>query len=322
MLTHLPLGKCPFAREMRIEALTMGEVLKKGRVDIPIFQRRYCWTRKEVGKWFQDLATSKGEYLVGHRLGKVVFSGLLCIDGQQRITTTFLLLAALRDVKADESIDAVLGDDDQRRLRPTYSDRDAFERAMTGRPSEGPLGEAKAQLDGLVAEFQQDGGDPRFLLDRALNFFTVMYTQCHATVHLPQLFLWTQEKAFFSLGSLLANKAPGRRCRLSDLVRNLLLAPIIEKSHSDQLAFYESFWLPLESRFSSPDDFDSFLTAVASSSSADDSPLAHRMLAVFDFLRVEPSTEVLTYARFVSFWEASNQDPAAFLTDLHARFDK
>jgi hypothetical protein len=79
---------------------------------IPLFQRRYCW-RKQVPQWFRDttgLAGRNQAYaLFGHGTGKCFFyrpsrhqpdcgeDVLLLVDGQQRVTTTLLLLAALRD---------------------------------------------------------------------------------------------------------------------------------------------------------------------------------------------------------------------------------
>ncbi len=75
---------------------------------IPVFQRDYSWTEENCRQLWKDImliATAPGER--GHFIGSVVyiqsgdsnagFSRWLLIDGQQRMTTLTLLMAALRD---------------------------------------------------------------------------------------------------------------------------------------------------------------------------------------------------------------------------------
>eukprot|EP00297_Palpitomonas_bilix_P023798 CAMPEP_0113910244 /NCGR_PEP_ID=MMETSP0780_2-20120614/27404_1 /TAXON_ID=652834 /ORGANISM="Palpitomonas bilix" /LENGTH=523 /DNA_ID=CAMNT_0000906351 /DNA_START=119 /DNA_END=1690 /DNA_ORIENTATION=- /assembly_acc=CAM_ASM_000599 len=87
---------------------------------IPLFQRRYCWGNNIIKSWWMDVMGSgsksigvDGEVVVNtlanrkgftgkHRIGKAVFKtlpdGRVCvIDGQQRLTTCLLMLAAVRD---------------------------------------------------------------------------------------------------------------------------------------------------------------------------------------------------------------------------------
>jgi hypothetical protein len=99
-------------------------------VSIPLFQRKYCWTEDQIKCWFYDLTNPHPRFTSGrgHSVGKIMFKRnkvvtstapdspadsvsdgitsdcadlaseeLICIDGQQRITTTLLSLAALRD---------------------------------------------------------------------------------------------------------------------------------------------------------------------------------------------------------------------------------
>lgn len=66
-------------------------------VVIPLFQRSYCWNpTTTVPAWWRD--TDKA---TEHSCGKLVFkmhdSAWWCLDGQQRVTTTMLLVAAARD---------------------------------------------------------------------------------------------------------------------------------------------------------------------------------------------------------------------------------
>lgn len=75
---------------------------------IPVFQRDYSWTETQCEQLWQDLLLIANEPTGrGHFMGSVVyvstgdtsagFTRWLLIDGQQRVTTLTLLLAALRD---------------------------------------------------------------------------------------------------------------------------------------------------------------------------------------------------------------------------------
>jgi uncharacterized protein with ParB-like and HNH nuclease domain len=73
--------------------MTMSKLFKiKGRITIPLFQRSYCWGASSlVETYWRDV--SKIDEYNPHRVGKIIFkrdnpNDLLCVDGQQRITTT------------------------------------------------------------------------------------------------------------------------------------------------------------------------------------------------------------------------------------------
>jgi hypothetical protein len=87
------------------ETLTIGKAFKSFYV-VPPFQREYVWTaRKQVKRLLEDLAeafhsgTSEGAYFVG---STVVYRAededtFNLVDGQQRMTTLYILVAAVRD---------------------------------------------------------------------------------------------------------------------------------------------------------------------------------------------------------------------------------
>ena len=74
---------------------------------IPIYQRTYSWTLKQCQQLWHDIVrAAEDEAVSGHFIGSVVYierglyqvtsvPQLLVIDGQQRLTTISLLLAAL-----------------------------------------------------------------------------------------------------------------------------------------------------------------------------------------------------------------------------------
>ena len=120
---------------------------KLTRFVIPVYQRNYDWKQEQCGRLFDDLVevvkTDRDEHFFGSIVSQTPRGERVVIDGQQRITTVFLLLAAIRSqlsagVVAAE--DAELADDideyylidrkhrnDQKlRLKLIKSDRKAF----------------------------------------------------------------------------------------------------------------------------------------------------------------------------------------------------
>lgn len=82
---------------------------------VPMYQRRYAWKRSEWDALWEDIARLADDLKRNpherHFMGSVVLtpvlgkasSALLVIDGQQRLITLSLLLAAIRDSDADLS---------------------------------------------------------------------------------------------------------------------------------------------------------------------------------------------------------------------------
>src|SRR5450432_90318 len=72
--------------------------------EVPDYQREYVWTEREVGKLLNDIheqtdADNRTEYFIGTVLVSPSHnrSDLFeVIDGQQRLTTLFLLLSAVK----------------------------------------------------------------------------------------------------------------------------------------------------------------------------------------------------------------------------------
>jgi uncharacterized protein DUF262/uncharacterized protein DUF1524 len=135
---------------------------KKHRLEIPLFQRQYVWN--EEHQWaplWEDIARKTTEYLQGRKDGPVHFLGAMVvdqkqtpttsvdkrqvIDGQQRLTTLQIFLAALRDfcrAQGCEEIAAELDvltknrgrmvdpDTECYKVWPTQRDRDQFRDVM------------------------------------------------------------------------------------------------------------------------------------------------------------------------------------------------
>lgn len=87
--------------------LSIGKML--GSVNevyrIPLYQRTYNWGKDQWNDLWEDLIKLEGEET--HFLGSVItigserkkgFSYFEVVDGQQRITTTLIMLTAIRDL--------------------------------------------------------------------------------------------------------------------------------------------------------------------------------------------------------------------------------
>lgn len=89
--------------DFQFNKLTLGQLLKRGRLRVPPNQRSYAWREKQVRYLLQDLneaifETQSDSYFLGTVV--IVEGGDIpsIVDGQQRLATTSILLARLRDL--------------------------------------------------------------------------------------------------------------------------------------------------------------------------------------------------------------------------------
>jgi uncharacterized protein DUF262/uncharacterized protein DUF1524 len=129
-------------------------LLDRIRFVVPPFQRNYVWTGDEWGRLFQDLLdTARRTDGLQHFLGAVVLQHAHeragepkirdVVDGQQRLTTVQLLLAAIRDAAAARSLAGVAnaareltvnrpaGPAHELKVTSALADQDAFRHTMT-----------------------------------------------------------------------------------------------------------------------------------------------------------------------------------------------
>src|SRR5215217_6955992 len=99
---------------MKAGEASLLELLKRSpQFVIPIYQRTYSWTESECRQLWDDiLRTGSNAAIAAHFVGSIVYierglyqvvrpSALLVIDGQQRLTTVTLLIAALAEALGD-----------------------------------------------------------------------------------------------------------------------------------------------------------------------------------------------------------------------------
>src|SRR5208283_3585596 len=89
------------------EANFLDFLKKSPQFAIPIYQRTYSWTERECRQLWDDIVrTGSNDAVAAHFVGSIVYiekglyqvssqSPLLVIDGQQRLTTVAILIAAV-----------------------------------------------------------------------------------------------------------------------------------------------------------------------------------------------------------------------------------
>jgi hypothetical protein len=154
---------------------------------VPDYQREYVWTEKEVHQLLQDIdeqiaGGSTREYFVGTVLVSPTTerSHFEVIDGQQRLTTFFLLLCALRHQFQDAPQHETIGG----LISTSYTDNDGETRtSLKLEPRYENAGELMAELVVLNSDPQvvragiQSAGIPTFgSLENLLNAYSALYS--------------------------------------------------------------------------------------------------------------------------------------------------
>ena len=95
----------------------LGEVLRRyTSMRVEDYQRTYSWTNDDIDDFFADLIAASDSSVRSHFFGTLIFqedsdnpSRVTIVDGQQRVTTVFITIAAIRDavsVLSEETIPA------------------------------------------------------------------------------------------------------------------------------------------------------------------------------------------------------------------------
>ncbi|GAB4279780.1 MAG: DUF262 domain-containing protein [Coriobacteriia bacterium] len=216
---------------------------------VPRFQRSYAWGADEVEEFWLDLeSTSNGRSEDIHFIGAMVFansddtSQYWILDGQQRLTTTMILLSAMKDVleelapgsrEAEEQIDllkmALYAQKSTRPLRLTLnsSDNEFFSRLVREkktRPASYESHKAMAKTYNTFIEHVQDllGSHPKGPVAAAKQLWTAL-AQHLWYIHISVSEVVNAQMVFESLN------AKGIELTNADLIKNHLLMQIEEQ---------------------------------------------------------------------------------------------
>lgn len=228
---------------------------------IPVYQRNYTWTAtKEVAQYLEDLiSVLKGEYS-NHFLGILIYLDTpidsftreySVIDGQQRLTTTFIILYAIKSIlkeKGDESaINNLDGqyltnpyaeDKMKYKLKPLVADDEVYQKIVEEKFDEIKEVDSNVYKNyiyviGKLKTLLGDGYSANDIL-MALN---KLYVVC-----VPISEEDNAQKIFESIN------ATGVKLTASDLIRNFILMDL----QSDvQEKFYKDYWKKIEDYISS-----------------------------------------------------------------------
>jgi hypothetical protein len=93
---------------IEFEHVGIGTALLRNRLVVPLNQREYSWEENHVLDLFHDLANAIDSQKSSYFLGTIVLTrgkngSLEVADGQQRLATTTILLAAIRDYFQDRN---------------------------------------------------------------------------------------------------------------------------------------------------------------------------------------------------------------------------
>ena len=242
------------------EAKLLDFLKKSPQFVIPIYQRTYSWTEKECRQLWDDIVRcGSSDKIAVHFVGSIVYvesglsqvthqSPLLVIDGQQRLTTISLLLAALAKAVAEsEPFDGF----SQRKIKNYYlvNPEETGERhfklllsqtdkaSLTalvgdGEPPQQPSIRINANFDSFK-RWISEGKVELATLCRGLAKLVVVDIALTRDQDNPQLI-------FESMNST------GKELSQADLIRNFILMGL---EPGLQTKLYEQFWRPMELEF-------------------------------------------------------------------------
>lgn len=240
---------------MHAQETKAAELFASGKqMKVPIWQRRYSWTRGEWDALWEDLERLQRDTQLTHFIGSVVVrvvehprSGMPeiaeqydLVDGQQRVTTLTILRAAIRDRLADlkgEDQRAVLTrqmlinhdkcEDHKPRLVLQQLDNPALSAVVYGRKAS----------DGLVCAAHSH------FLKRLARFDEEQLLALETTIQNRLRVVWIKLDAGDNAHRVFQTiNAGGRPLRQADLVRNFFF--LLLKEQGEQ--FYREHWQHLE----------------------------------------------------------------------------
>lgn len=246
---------------MKASETKLLDFLKKSpQFVIPIYQRTYSWTDKECRQLWDDIVrTGSDDSISVHFVGSIVYidkadanvtswEPLLVIDGQQRLTTVSLLLAALaRAVGESEPFDGFSRnkienyyllnplENGERHFKLILSQTDKASLTAVVSNQEKPSEHSLRVTENfkLFEELVKERGGELLAVCKGLNKLLMVDIKLKRGEDNPQLI-------FESMNSL------GKELSQADLIRNFILMGL---EQALQTCLYEQYWRPMEVDF-------------------------------------------------------------------------
>lgn len=236
---------------------------------IPVYQRNYTWTaNKEVKQYFDDLENVlKGKYN-RHFLGILIYLDtqidfssreFSIIDGQQRLTTTFLILYAVRKLMLEKGlkneaaqlenqflINQYVDDKLKLKLKPLVADDEVYKQIVNDQIDEitqkgsnvyKNFDWIEKRIKYLTEADSSNQNKKVYSFNEILMAMDKLYVVC-----VPVTSSDSPQKIFESINST------GAKLVASDLIRNYILMDIQSDVQED---YYNKYWKKIEDNLTS-----------------------------------------------------------------------
>lgn len=245
----------------------LGHLLSDQLLVVPAFQRRYSWLEDHVTEYWSDIEKARAEGN-SYFMGTVVLADSpdgdnrkLIIDGQQRITTTALIITAVRDrlrelgkdqpaqsVESTHLSNYVLAEEETiSKLTLSPEDQPAYDAILVGDPhgaKADSVSRSYWQVKAYVDELAPADDEYRQLIELVTFLDKSVQVLLAVATGLPEAYV-----IFETLNDR------GADLTTADLLKNFLFS----EAGTSAIAFAQAAWTRMSSRFDKPEDFVKFL---------------------------------------------------------------
>lgn len=245
------------------EANLLKFLRKSPQFVIPIYQRNYSWTAAQCRQLWSDLIRAgRDEKVNAHFIGSIVYverglssvtsqEALLVIDGQQRLTTSTLLIAALAKHFETKELSELLDTFSHKKLRNYYllnpdeegerhfklilseTDKDTLLSILQGAPMPAETSTRITENYALFQELIATHQGELEAICQGLAKLVIVDVSLDRSQDNPQLI-------FESMNST------GLELSQADLIRNYILMGLEPKLQTE---LYKTYWRPMEKAF-------------------------------------------------------------------------
>jgi len=235
-------------------------IKKKVFFEIPCFQRNYSWEKQQCEELYNDVYNSyinNNEHYLGNLLYYVErndSSKYILIDGQQRLTTIFLMLCAMRDTfpnapfSVDEDFLYENSEDGSYKikLKQNFLDANNFEKIICGDIDNDFL-KGKSKIIENYKYFKEKFEE--FKINDVLKIYDAIKKLEIIYIELGVIDLKNIQIVFEKINST------GKPLSSADLIRNLLLS---SNDINEQHRLYQKYWIILEKILREDSDISQF----------------------------------------------------------------
>ncbi len=277
---------------------------------IPVYQRNYTWSPEaETARFMSDIEDLLTKRSHPHFLGILIYKGfergsmyreIRIVDGQQRLTTSFLFLVCLRKIAEEEKDKETAGiiddfylynrhasEDIKLRLKPTVSDDDTYERLLYGNKKD----LSKKNRESNIFRNYEFIYQRIMEMHKKQNLLTILDTLSRLDIlAFPLSEQDDSQQIFESINST------GAPLTSADLIRNYIL---MNDASDVQERNYRLYWQPMERYFPQSRKLEEFFRVY---------------LAVKTYSLLSRKD---IYEGFKSYWNSADTDQEARLQEIN-----